>query len=106
MGMGFIGVAVILALAFALSTNRRAINLRVVASAFALQVAIAVLVLHVPAGRAGIQILSGGVQELLNYTSAGVDMVLGGLAAEPVGFSFAVRVLPIVIFFSSLMAVL
>jgi len=32
--------------------------------------------------------------------------VLGGLAAEPVGFSFAVRVLPIVIFFSSLMAVL
>lgn len=103
---GLVGVGVILALAVLLSTNRRAINLRVVASAFALQVAVAVLVLYAPAGRAGIEALSTAVQGLINYSNAGIDMVFGGLASDAVGFSFAVRVLPIIIFFSSLMSVL
>ena len=49
--IGVAGILVILGIAFALSTDRRAIRPRVVGAAFGLQVAIAVLVLYVPAGR-------------------------------------------------------
>jgi len=103
---GLLGVGAILLIAFAFSTDKRAINLRVVASAFALQVAIAAFVLYLPAGRGAITALSGGVQTLLGYSQAGIDMVFGPLASDKVGASFAVNVLPIIIFFSALMSVL
>lgn len=69
--IGIAGIVVILALAMLLSADRRAIRLRVVASAFALQAGIAVLVLYVPAGRAALAFLSGGVAALLGYANAG-----------------------------------
>ncbi|MBY0520704.1 MAG: NupC/NupG family nucleoside CNT transporter, partial [Sphingomonas sp.] len=50
-GIGIAGIIVILAFAVLLSSNRRAIRLRVVGAAFALQAAVAVLVLYVPAGK-------------------------------------------------------
>jgi CNT family concentrative nucleoside transporter len=103
---GLLGVAAILAIAFALSTNRGAIRLRIVATAFALQVGIAALVLYVPAGRSAIAFLSGGVEALLGYATAGIDMVFGPLANLGTGTIFAIHVLPIVIFFASLMSVL
>ena len=56
------GIIVILGIAYALSTNRKAIRLRVVGAAFALQAAIAFLVLYTSGGGAGIQTLSGGVR--------------------------------------------
>lgn len=96
----------ILALAVALSTNWRAIRPRVVLSAFGLQAAIAAFVLYVPAGKAMIQTLSGGVQAILNFSNVGIDMVFGWLAHGGGALSFAINVLPIIIFFSSLMAVL
>ena len=49
--IGILGIAAILGIAVLLSSNRRAIRLRVVGAAFALQAGIAVLVLYVPAGR-------------------------------------------------------
>jgi len=102
---GLLGIAVILALAVVFSTNRRAIRLRIVAAALALQAALAALVLYVPAGRAALTAMSAGVQALIDYSSAGIAMVFGPLASE-VGFSFALNVLPIIIFFAALMAVL
>ena len=104
--LGLLGIAAILGLAVALSTNRRAINPRIVLSAFALQVVIAALVLYLEAGRRAIGGLSGGVQAVLDYSSVGIDMVFGPLASEEIGISFAVHVLPIIIFFSALMSVL
>ncbi|MEL7029065.1 MAG: nucleoside transporter C-terminal domain-containing protein, partial [Pseudomonadota bacterium] len=59
-----------------------------------------------PAGKAVIGVLSGGVQTLLGYSRAGIDMVFGPLASDEIGTSFAVHVLPIIIFFSALMSVL
>ncbi|MBK5910345.1 NupC/NupG family nucleoside CNT transporter [Rhodothalassium salexigens] len=100
------GIAVILALAVALSTNRRAIRPRVVLAALGLQVAVAAFVFHVPAGQAMIAALSDGVVALLGYSSAGIHMVFGELATGFAAVNFAVEVLPIIIFFSSLMAVL
>ena len=105
--IGLVGIVAILALALLFSTNRRAINLRIVGAAFALQVAVAALILYVPAGQRAIDWLSSGVLNVIGYSKAGIDMVFGPLAdVDGIGFSFAVNVLPIIIFFSALMSVL
>ncbi len=105
--IGLVGIAVILLLAVLFSTNRKAINLRVVGAAFALQVTVAALVLYLPAGQDAIDWLSNGVLNVIGFSKDGIDMVFGPLGdVEGIGFSFAVNVLPIIIFFSSLMSVL
>lgn len=103
---GLFGIALILIVAFVASNNKRAISPRIVLSCFALQVMIAVLVLYVPFGKVVLQAMSEKVTTLLSYATAGIEMVFGGLADENLGFSFLVRVLPVVIFFASLMEVL
>ncbi len=105
--IGIAGIVVILAIAFAFSSNRKAINLRVVGAAFALQAAIASFVLYSDAGRAAIRGMSKGVLAVIGFSNAGIDMVFGPLAdTNVVGFSFAIKVLPIIIFFSALMSVM
>jgi CNT family concentrative nucleoside transporter len=105
--IGLAGVAVLLVIAYAFSSNRKAINFRVVGAALALQAAIAAFVLYLDAGRALIDSLSKGVLAIIGYSKAGIDMVFGPLAnTEVIGFSFAVNVLPIIIFFSALMSVM
>lgn len=105
--IGLVGILAILALAVLFSTNRKAINLRIVGAAFALQVVVAALILYVPAGQQAIDWLSNGVLNVIGYSKAGIDMVFGPLGdVDGIGFSFAVNVLPIIIFFSALMSVL
>ena len=105
--IGLVGIVVLLAIAFLFSSNRKAINLRIVAAAFALQVAVAVFVLYSDWGSAAIDSMSTGVQAVIDFSQAGIDMVFGPLAdVDKIGFSFAVKVLPIIIFFSALMSVL
>jgi CNT family concentrative nucleoside transporter len=88
------------------STARRAIRWRTVGGAFALQVGIAALVLYVPPGQRALEALSTGVNGLLGYAQQGIDFVFGDIGRFEVGFVFAFHVLPVVIFFSSLVAVL
>ena len=105
--IGIAGIAVILLIALALSTDRRAIRPRVVGAAFALQVGIAVLVLYAPWGRAALGFLSGGVANLLGYAHNGVEFLFGNLASPAVGgTSFAIAALPVIIFFASLVSIL
>ena len=105
--IGILGIAVLLGIAYAFSSNRKAINLRVVGAALALQAAIAAFVIYSDAGRAVIRGISTGVLAIIGYSKAGIDMVFGPLAdTEIVGFSFAINVLPIIIFFAALMSVL
>jgi CNT family concentrative nucleoside transporter len=105
--IGIVGIAVLLAIAYAFSSNRKAIHLRVVGAALALQATIAAFVLYFDWGRAAINWLSGGVLAVINYSRAGIDMVFGPLAdIDVIGFSFAINVLPIIIFFAALMSVL
>jgi CNT family concentrative nucleoside transporter len=104
--IGLSGIVALLAIAVLLSSNRRAINLRVVVAAFALQVAVAAFVLYFEWGKRSIETLSNGVLAIIGYSRVGIDMVFGGLASESVGFSFAVNVLPVIVFFASLMSVL
>jgi CNT family concentrative nucleoside transporter len=105
--IGILGIIVILAIAVAFSSNRKAIHLRVVGSAFALQAAIAAVVLFWSGGQKAIETLSTGVLAVIKFANAGIDMVFGPLAdVDVVGFSFAFNVLPIIIFFAALMSVL
>ncbi|PTQ13078.1 NupC/NupG family nucleoside CNT transporter [Sphingomonas oleivorans] len=104
--IGALGIILILAIAVLLSSNRRHIRPRVVLAAFALQAGIATLVLYVPAGRATIGWLSGGVAALLSYSQAGTNFVFGGLANPALGGSFAIQALPVIIFFAALVSIL
>ena len=72
--MSLLGIAIILGIALLLSVNRRAISLRIVLSAFALQIGIAALVLYVPAGRRAILAISHGVEAVIGYSRAGINM--------------------------------
>jgi len=104
--MGVAGIALILAIAVLLSSNRRAIRPRVVAAAFALQAGIAVLVLYTPWGIRAIQGMSRGVANLLGYANEGTAFLFGALAAHELGQNFAIQALPVIIFFAALVAIL
>ena len=104
--MSVAGILAILAIAFLLSSNRRAIRLRVVGAAFALQAVIAWLVLWTSWGRAGIHTLSNGVANLLGYANKGTEFLFGPSASNPLANTFAIAALPVIIFFASLVAIL
>jgi concentrative nucleoside transporter, CNT family len=102
-GLG--GMAVLLALAVLLSTNRRAIRLRTVAAALGLQITFGVLVLFVPAGQTVLATAARGVQAVIDSSRAGIEFLFGTLV-EGDAFVFAFQVLPVIVFFASLSAVL
>ncbi len=104
--LGIAGIAVILLIAFAISSNRRAIRLRVVAAAFALQAAIAVLVIYTPWGVIALDKMATGVSNLLGYAKEGTKFLFGELAILYGDKVFAIAALPVIIFFASLVAIL
>ncbi|SUT89619.1 nucleoside transporter [[Actinobacillus] rossii] len=111
--ISILGIVVLLAIAFLLSSNRKAINYRTVLGAFAIQLLFGALILYVPVGRSALQWLADGVQSILNYGAEGTKFVFGGLASDKIfevmggdGFIFAVRVLPAIVFFSALISLL
>jgi CNT family concentrative nucleoside transporter len=104
--MSFAGMALILLIALLLSSNRKAIRPRVVLSAFALQAALAALVLYVPVGKTLLQGAANGVSHLLGYANEGTKFLFGGLASDPLGQNFAIQALPVIIFFAAFIAIL
>ncbi|MEB1806325.1 MAG: NupC/NupG family nucleoside CNT transporter [Bacillaceae bacterium] len=104
---GIFGVIVIFAIAFLLSAKRKAINLRTVLGGFAIQLLFAILVLKVPVGREVLNWLTQGVGSIIDYANAGIGFVFGEMFVEENGiFMFAINVLSVIIFFSSLISVL
>ncbi|MFK4996971.1 NupC/NupG family nucleoside CNT transporter [Bacillus sp. N9] len=104
---GIIGIIGILTIAFALSTARKSINLRTVIGALGIQLIFAFIVLKWELGRKMLQYLSGIVQKVIDSSNAGIQFMFGGiLSMENAGFTFALQVLPIIIFFASLISVL
>ncbi len=105
--MSLFGIVLILAIAFILSSDRKAIRPRVVVAAFALQAGFAALVLYVPWGNRVLQAIAGGVSALLGYAHAGTEFIFGPLAKPEIGGnSFAIAALPVIIFFAALISVL
>jgi CNT family concentrative nucleoside transporter len=105
---GILGLFTMLGLAYAFSTNRRAIRLKTVAWGLGLQVAFAIFVLKSDLGRALFQKAGDAVTRLLGYAFVGSQFVFGDLGKQgsQLGFYFAFQVLPTVIFICALFAVL
>ncbi|RBW43179.1 NupC/NupG family nucleoside CNT transporter [Psychromonas sp. B3M02] len=111
--MGLVGIISLLLIAFIFSKNKKAINYRTVGGAFAIQAIIPALVIFTPWGVSVLQGITGAVQGVINSANAGVSFLFGGLVSGKMfevfgggGFVFAFKVLPIIIFFASFMAVL
>lgn len=102
--LSLVGMLALMFIAWLASENRNAIRWRTVLGALALQTGFAALVLYFPPGRIMLGALSNGVSALLGFADSGIRFVFGDLASN--GFIFAVRVLPLVIFISALIAVL
>ena len=117
-----IGLVGILGLAYALSTNRRAISLRIVGWGLALQVLFALIVLKTDAGIRAFQWLGNKIQDLLHYSVEGSRFVFGPLGDVAVwskvmnntlgaeggqyAVIFAFQILPTIIFIAALFAIL
>ncbi len=105
---GLIGIGVILAIGFALSTDRRRINMRTIMSGVAIQLLIAFLFLRFPPVVGIFDHFAAAITRVISFADTGTTFIFGKAAdaSGPWGFIFAVKVLPIIIFFASLMAVL
>ena len=103
-GLG--GMIVLLAIAVLMSSDRRAIRVRTVGAALALQLGFGVLVLHWEAGKLALEAAARGVQTVIESSEAGISFVFGSALPGEDGFVFAFQVLPVIIFFASLSAVL
>jgi CNT family concentrative nucleoside transporter len=105
---GILGLLTMLGLAYAFSTNRRAINKKTVVWGLGLQVVFAIFVLKIELGRVLFQKAGDAVNWLLSKAFVGSQFVFGDLGAQhsPLGFFFAFQVLPTVIFIAAFFAVL
>ena len=106
--MSIIGVIFLLALGYLCSSNRKAISWRTVGGAFLIQVILAVFVLATPWGVKALQWLTMRVSDLIGAGEKGISFLFGPLSdgGGGGGLIFAFKVLPVIIFFSSLIAVL
>src|SRR3954462_3091951 len=105
---GILGLLTMLGLAYAFSTDRKAIRLKTVAWGLGLQIAFAVFVLKLEFGRMLFQRAGDAVNRLLSYAFVGSEFVFGALGKQgsSMGFYFAFQVLPTVIFIAAFFAVL
>ncbi len=108
-----LGMAVLLAIAFLLSVNKRRISLRTVGAAFVLQVAIGGIMLYFPPGKWLVEQAAIGVSKVMSYSDAGSAFIFGALVGpkmdtlfDGAGFVFAFRVLPAIIFVTALISLL
>ncbi|KJF77427.1 nucleoside transporter NupC [Morganella morganii] len=111
--IGILGIVVLLGIGYLLSENRRAINLRTVVLAFTIELALGGLILYSPAGQHVLFVMAEAVTTVINFNNAGTSFIFGGLVSDKMfaifgsgGFVIALRVLPVIVFFSALSAVL
>ncbi|NCF64026.1 MAG: NupC/NupG family nucleoside CNT transporter [Gammaproteobacteria bacterium] len=104
---GIFGLAVLISIALGFSSNRKNIDWKLVASGIALQLFFAILVILVPGGREFFEGLSRVFVRIISFALDGAAFIFGPLAdPSNLGFIFAFQVLPTIIFFAALMAVL
>ena len=119
---GSLGIAVMLGLCYLLSNDRNAINWKLVLGGIVLQLVLAILILRVPFIYGFFQIIANGFVALLGYAEAGATFLFGSWPDEAyiqstnfatgmqvpykLGYMFAFKVLPTIIFFSAFSAIL
>ncbi len=104
--VGLLGVALIIGIALAMSSARRSINWRTVGGAFAIQASVGAFVLYSEPGKEFLLKATEFVGNIIGYSQDGISFLFGPLSNNSLGFIFAVNVLPVIVFFSALIAVL
>jgi CNT family concentrative nucleoside transporter len=117
--IGLLGLLVLIGIACALSSRRRSIPWRTVLGGLGIQFLIAVLILRVPFIRSLFDSIAKVITRILSFTDYGTEFIFGALSDNQaigqalyndphagMAFIFAVKVLPTIIFFASLMGVL
>lgn len=114
--VSFLGIFILMAFAWLISTDRKVVNWRVVFWGTALQLLFAIFIFVMPAGSKIFLFINDAVVKLLDSATAGTKFVFGRLALPPgtkgemgeesLGFILAFQALPTIVFFASLMAVL
>ena len=107
---GVLGIAVILAIAWALSSHKKKIDWRIVLWGLSLQILFGLFVLKTSVGRSLFEGARGVMEGIMTFTGEGAVFIFGNLAKadnDPsVGYILAFRALPVMIVFSALMAML
>lgn len=104
---GLFGLAVLISVAYAFSGNKKSVDWKQIAAGVGLQIVFAVIVIMVPGGREFFNAISRVFVKIIDFAIIGGQFIFGDLAnANEFGFIFAFQVLPTIIFFASLMAVL
>ncbi|HEX9666802.1 MAG TPA: nucleoside transporter C-terminal domain-containing protein [Thermodesulfobacteriota bacterium] len=114
--VSFVGLFVLLGVAWLMSTDRRNINFRVIIWGLVLQIAFATFIFVIPAGTSFFLFINDSVVRVLDSASAGAKFLFGRLSLSPgevnehgessLGFFLAFQVFPAIIFFSALMSIL
>ena len=106
---GLIGIALLLGIAYALSNNRKAISTRTVVWGTSLQIFFAIIILKIPFVKAQFSFVDKLFKKLISFSDAGGDFLfksfIPGVGYHEAMINFAFRALPVIIFFSSLIAV-
>lgn len=104
---GLLGIILILGIMVLLSRHRSRINWRIIGAGLALQVVTGFLVIKWGPGAYALEQFANGVTHIIDYTKAGTEFVFGSLVdTEKNGFVFAVQVLPVIIFFGTIVGAL
>ena len=107
--IGIAGILVLLSIALAMSNNRKAISWQLVTWGLGIQLLFAIIILKTPVGVPFFGAIDIGIKNLLSFSDAGSDFLFksfrSGVVEDPL-MNFAFRILPTLIFFSSLIAVL
>ena len=104
--VSLLGIVILILIPYLLSENRRLINTRTVAGALLLQILIGALTLYSETGIAILNYCSAAVGSVLENAQGGIEFVFGEVGTLEFGFIFAFQVLPIIVFFSSLVSLL
>ncbi|MCG7655686.1 NupC/NupG family nucleoside CNT transporter [Alteromonas sp. Cnat2-8] len=104
--VGLLGIAVLLGIAFALSSAKRSINWRTVGGAFAIQASVGAFVLYSETGKEVLLSATKFVANIIAYSQEGINFLFGPIGDKSIAFIFAFNVLPVIVFFSALIAVL
>ena len=108
--LGILGLFTLLSIAFLLSENKRAINVKTVIYVLAFQLIFALFILKTPFGAPIFSFLDKSINILIGFSSSGSDFLfksyIDGVGFHPGLINFAFSTLPTIIFFSSLVAVL
>jgi len=101
--ISFIGIGIFILIAWLVSENRKKVNFRIVLNGLMMQFLFALLILKTGPGKWVFEFIGAGFNKIVSFADAGAQFVFGGLLEK---YSFALSVLPTIIFFSSLLSVL